>query len=631
MCGIAGVFRRDGAPIAGIEVVGDTLSGALAHRGPDGQGVWRSPRHDVLLVHRRLAIIDPSPRGAQPMQTRDGRFVMTFNGEVYNYKALRAELQARGERFETDSDTEVLLRLVVVDGPAALARVRGMFAFAMWDCAERSMCVARDRFGIKPLYVAASGTSIAFASELGALRAAGFVSPEPSAAAVLAFLKWGSVPPPLAWNRGAEAVESGTWIEWRSGEPARRGRFADAREPYVTTDARLRADDFSAAVASAVRDSVDAHLVADVPVGVFLSGGIDSGAIVSTAQGRLQTFTVVFDDHTSEAARARRVAEAFGTEHREIQVDGAAVARDLGAVLSRLDQPSIDAINSFYVARAVASTGIKAVLSGTGGDELFGGYPSFRRLPRALRARGAAGPLWPAATAAGRAVLPSRLQSRWRQFTDAPSTIEAAYRTQRGFFMDRDIDDLAGPALRGGRTRADAEAELAAAEETLLAAAGPERPVASVARLETRVYMQSQLLRDLDVMSMAHGLEVRVPFVDHVLAGAVWPELGNHPALLAGKQLLHGTLERPLPDAVVTHPKQGFTLPFARWMRGELAGIVQDGMSQLVEEGWLTPAAPRRVWTGWTAGTVHWSQPWGLAVLGAFLRSSRETLAMPTP
>jgi asparagine synthase (glutamine-hydrolysing) len=622
MCGIAGVVSV-GRPVADPGDVARRFAAALAHRGPDGEGVWTSGAGDALLVHRRLAVIDPGPDGAQPMASRDGRYRIVFNGEIYNYRELRRDAAALGARFQTASDTEVLLEIVAHEGPAGLARVRGMFAFACWDDLDKSLVLARDRFGIKPLYVAASRDRLAFASELGALRAAGLVDGRPSAAGVLAFLTWGSVIPPLTWREGVDMLPPGGWCRWH-GTVIERGVFADTRDVYSGGAPAPRSErDYRTAVGAAVRDSVRAHLIADVPVGVFLSGGIDSGAIVSAAVSAgatdLQTFTVAFDDEASEGERARLVANAFGTRHHELRVDASHVAADLPAILARLDQPTIDAVNSFYVSRAVASTGIKAVLAGTGGDELFGGYPSFRRLTRAVAAKQAAGPLWPVVGAVGDRVMPSRLRARWRHFAGSQGSFADAYRVQRGFLLPEELDEIAGPALRDERVRREARQQLQAAEETLLAASGPEAPQASVARLESRLYLESQLLRDVDVMGMAHALEVRVPFVDHVLLGTVWPQLGCHPQLLRGKRLLYETLERPLPAGVAGRPKQSFTLPFARWMRGDLAPAVRDGLDRLARLGWIAGDAPARIWSAWDAGRTHWSRAWGLSVLGHFL------------
>ena len=628
MCGIAGVVGRGERVSASPSSLAERLGGALAHRGPDDCGVWRSPDDDVLLVHRRLAIIDPGPSGAQPMVTPDGRHRLVFNGEVYNYRELRSDLESRGERFVTMSDTEVLLRLMAREGPAALTRVRGMFALACWDDRERVVLLARDRFGIKPLYVAASPSRLAFASELGALRKARLVDSTPAPEGVLGFLTWGSVPPPLTWLRDARMLAPGSWLEWRQNGSERRGTFADSREPYRSDRRRPFSDrELGDAIGAAVRDSVRAHLVADVPVGVFLSGGLDSGALVSAATSagatRLQTFTVGFDDTTSEAGQAALVAATFGTEHHELRVQASHVADDFGAILARLDQPTIDAVNSYYVARAVAASGIKAVLSGTGGDELFGGYPSFRRLPRALALKRAAGGLWPLAVPFG-TFLPRRLRPRWHHFASTNGRMAEAYRAQRGFLLPTELDELAGPALRDTTVWRGAHETLEGVERQLLDAAGPESMPASVARLETRMYLGSQLLRDIDAMAMAHGLEVRVPFVDHLLIETVWPELGFHPPLLAGKRVLPATLDRPLPAAIVAQPKQTFTLPFARWMRGELAPMVRDGLNHLASAGWIGPNAPERVWQSWQSGGAHWSRPWGLAVLGHFLSGGAQ-------
>ena len=617
MCGIAGVVRHGG--VIGADPA-PALDAALAHRGPDGSGVWRSPAGDALLVHRRLAIIDPGPSGAQPMTTPDRRHVLVFNGEVYNYRELRRALAARGETFTTGSDTEVLLRLLARDGAAALAGVRGMFALAWWDNDSRSLTIARDRFGIKPLYVAARGGSVAFASEVQALVSSGLVERAIDPAGVLGYLAWGTVPPTLTCVAGVESVAPGTWARWNADGRHEQSAFADAGAVYERTPGATEAQ-LRARTGAAVQDSVAAHLVADVPVGIFLSGGIDSSAILSAAVeagiGGINTYTVRFDERSSEHEHARLVASSFGATHHELVLDASRIVSDLPRIIARLDQPTLDAVNAFYVSAAVAETGIKAVLSGTGGDELFGGYPSFRRLPAALRMKRRLTPVMPAVRPAVAAVLPERLTERWHHFMSGNGRIDAAYRTQRGLFMPAELERVAGPALRD--QWAVAAPRLKAAESTLFAGEATTLE-GDVARLETRVYLRSQLLRDLDVMSMAHGLEVRVPFVDHVLLDAVWPDLGAHPALMRGKRLLHETLARPLPTSVVDRPKQGFTLPFATWMSGELQPFVRSGMAHLAESGWIAPGVPDATWRAWQAGAAHWSRPWALGVLGEFLR-----------
>ena len=627
MCGIAGVVRRDGAIAPDPSAA---LGAALAHRGPDGRGVWRAPAGDALLVHTRLAIIDPGPSGAQPMATPDGRHRIVFNGEVYNYRDLRRSLDRRGEPFSTGSDTEVLLRLLALDGPAALAQVRGMFALAWWDVEARTLVLARDRFGIKPLYVAATERSIAFASEIQALVSSGLVERAIDPAGVLGFLAWGTVPPSLTYLVGVESLPAGWWMRWSQDGGGSRHAFADITTTYERPDSGCTESALLERVGVAVQQSVAAHLVADVPVGVFLSGGIDSSAILSAATDAgiagLNTYTVRFDDRSSEHDYARLVASTFGATHHELVLDASRIVSDLPRILARLDQPTLDAVNSYYVSAAVAETGIKAVLSGAGGDELFGGYPSFTRLPSAMRWKKRIAPIAPAMTPAVSAVLPERLTERWQHFMTGNGKIhglhgllDAAYRAQRGLYMPAEVERIAGPALRD--CWATATARVATAESDLFHGDASTLE-GQVARLETRVYLRSQLLRDLDVMSMAHALEVRVPFVDHVLLDAVWPDLGAHPSLMRNKRLLHETLARPLPSEAVDRPKQGFTLPFAQWMAGDLQPFVRSGMAHLTDEGWIARGAADATWADWQRGAAHWSRPWALGVLGAFLRQA---------
>ena len=619
MCGIAGVVRLDGAIAPDPSAA---LGAALAHRGPDGRGVWRSPAQDVVLVHTRLAIIDPGPSGAQPMADAGGRHRIVFNGEVYNYRDLRRSLEARGERFTTGSDTEVLLRLLACDGPAALARIRGMFALAWWDAESRALVLARDRFGIKPLYVAATDRSIAFASEIHALVSSGLVERAIDPAGVLGFLAWGTVPPSLTCVAGVESLAAGSWMRWSQDGGRVCQPFADVAGVYARPHSGCTESELRGRAGAAVQQSVAAHLVADVPVGVFLSGGIDSSAILSAASDAgvagLNTYTVRFDDRSSEHEYARLVASTFGTTHHELVLDPSRIVSDLPRILAHLDQPTLDAVNSYYVSAAVAETGIKAVLSGSGGDEMFGGYPSFRRLPAAMRWKRRTQPLGPAMTPIVASVLPERLIERWRHFMSGNGRMDAAYRTQRGLYMPAEVERLAGPALLD---RWAATAARVASAEAALFRGDASTLEGNVARLETRVYLGSQLLRDLDVMSMAHGLEVRVPFVDHVLLDTVWPDLGAHPSLMRNKRLLHETLKRPLPSKAVDRPKQGFTLPFAQWMAADLQPFVRSGMAHLADSGWIAPGVPDATWRAWQRGAAHWSRPWALGMLGEFLRN----------
>jgi asparagine synthase (glutamine-hydrolysing) len=622
MCGIAGIVSR--APRPAPPALVDALDRRLAHRGPDDRGVYASPDGLALLVHRRLSLIDLSSAGRQPMTTPDGRHWLAYNGECYNYRSIRAELESRGERFTSGSDSEVLLRLLACEGPAALARVRGMFALAWWDSEARTLLLARDRYGIKPLYFAERDGRVAFASEVRALLETAVVPRTIDAAGVLAYLRWGSVPAPLTWIDGVESLPPGTWQRWTTAGRRDAGTFADVRHTWVTADSVPDEPALIAAVRTAAADSIRAHMVADVPVGVFLSGGKDSAALVALARplvADLRTYTVVVDDpEFDEADVAAETARHFATQHQTLRVVGADLPRDWATIVAHLDQPTNDGINTYYVSRAVAATGVKAVLSGVGGDELFGGYSTFRRLPLAERIGKAAGGLLPMAARLARGGVKDRaVAARLQHVARHAGDRLEIYRGLRGLLLPDELGRFLGPRLVDAR---DIQDRVAAVEQATLAAAGPERALAAASRLESVLYMRSQLLRDVDVMSMAHGLEVRVPFIDHELAHAVWPALGAHPSLVAGKRLLTDALPSPLPPGVAGQPKRGFTLPFARWIHGPLSDLVRSGLHDLAADGWIAPAVPDALWQQLCARRVHWSRPWALGVLGRFLRDA---------
>jgi asparagine synthase (glutamine-hydrolysing) len=620
MCGIGGVFSWAEASAFDATRTAADLCAALAHRGPDGEGTFAD--RGLLLVHRRLAIIDPSPCGRQPMTTPDGRYSLVYNGEIYNYRELRADLERAGVRFTSSSDTEVLLALIVRDGITALGRARGMFALALWDSVGRSLTVARDRFGIKPVYVAATPGRVAFASEIAALRRASLVEREVSPAGVLAFLAWSYIPSPLTWLRGVESLAPGTWKRWHDDGRSEGGRFADCTEMFHDQPP-IAEEELRARAREAIRDTVAAHMVSDVPVGIFLSGGIDSAAVVASARaavsGRLHTYTVAGDvPSMSEIEPARQLAMFFETTHHELMIGAGAIERALPSIIRRLDAPSADAINSYFVSQAVAATRVKAVLSGVGGDEMFGGYPSFQRIPSAMRTARWLAPVMPVTAIAASAVSDWRAR-KVQHFAGAPDAI-SAYRAMRGNFMPEEWPGLLGPAFDGDAGR-DAREALAQAETRMFREPASTTPHAAVARMEAAGYLQGQLLRDIDAVSMAHALEVRVPFVDHRLGAAIWPALGHHPALLEGKRLLRESLPK-MPDGIGGRPKRGFTLPFDAWMRGGLRETALRGLESSVALGWVNARAAAAVWGDWERGRAHWSRAWALSVLGQFLQEA---------
>jgi asparagine synthase (glutamine-hydrolysing) len=568
MCGIAGTFSyaTAGASVDATALV--KVRDYMARRGPDGAGLWISPDQRVGLAHRRLSIIDLSEAGAQPMASADGRLQIVFNGEIYNYRELRSELEARGRRFRSQSDTEVLLHLYAEHGEGMLPRLRGMYAFALWDERRWGLLLARDPFGIKPLYYVDNGSELHFASQVKALLAHGGVRSAPEPAGYAGFLLWGFVPEPYTLHRNVLALPAGSalWID-RSG-PREPDRFLDLAEVLASAAEQRRGLEPAQSaelLRSAVADSVRHHLIADVPVGVFLSGGLDSTTLTALAaeqQADLRTFTLGFREHQDraedEVPAAETVAALYRTRHVTRWIDKREFQADREKLLAAMDQPSVDGVNSYFVAKAAAEGGLKAAISGLGGDELFGGYPSFRQIPALVRTMR----MLPAALQRGgrhaSAVLApvlGRLTSpKYANVLEHGATYGGAYLLRRGLFMPWEIEQLMDSSVAR-----DALERLATIPQLDALAAKLGTPGLKVAALEMNWFMRSQLLRDMDWASMAHSLEVRVPLLDVELLRKVAP-------LAAGKQDLARTPRVPLPAAVLARPKTGFSVPVRDWL-----------------------------------------------------------------
>jgi len=618
VCGICGIYRPDGGDAGDLRSVAARMTDTLVHRGPDDAGVWGDPSGRVALGNRRLAIIDLSPAGHQPMVSDDGRVAVTYNGEIYNFQELRQELERAGRRFAGYSDTEVILNLYLRDGIEMVGRLRGMFALAIWDGRSSRVMLARDRLGIKPLYYARSGGGWLFASEIRAIRAAAPASMAVDPLGVAAFLRLGSVPGPLTIFAGVKELPPATVFVlgadadetpspyWRVPVPEEQARATDApagelRERFV--------------------DAVRGHLVSDRPVGVFLSGGVDSGAIVAAMReaghAHVRTFSITFPEaEYDEGVDAARVATRYETEHTARPVSGGDLAADLDRIVGAMDQPTIDGVNTYYVSEVTRRSGTVVALSGLGGDELFGGYPSFRRVPRLLAWQQAARriplarPL--AATALG--MIPSPRSSKLREGLLLPATARSAYLVVRGLLTGDEVATLLCPgAVREASDRFDAAAALGALAEEL-----PGDPVAATSVLELRGYMHNQLLRDTDVMSMAHSLEVRVPFLDHPLVefasrlpGAL--RVNGHPP----KWLLLRAFGDRLP-AEAARPKRGFTFPIGPWLRGPLRARVDEALGD-GGGGLFQRDALARLRDRVERGQSHWSRLWAVAVLCRWL------------
>jgi asparagine synthase (glutamine-hydrolysing) len=564
MCGLAAHFAYGPRAVPPSEAGMLAMRDAMAARGPDGAGLWLSG--DVALAHRRLAIIDLTEDGAQPMLSADGRLAISFNGEIYNYRALRAELESQGCVFRSHSDTEVLLHLYRRDGTAMFDRLRGMYAFALWDADQQSLLAARDPFGIKPLYLADDGHSIRLASHVKALLASG-VGRDLDPAGMAGFLLWGNLPEPFTLFRGVRALPAGSWLRVERGGKRSEGRHFDmAGEIAAAHQRSWRQDDIRAALL----DSVRLHREADVPVGLFLSAGLDSATLAAllaeTSGGGVTAVTLGFGEFEGtakdEVPLARIIAGQYGLDHQVSRVTGTAFAQAKARLLNDMDQPSIDGVNTWFVAQAARQSGLKVAMSGVGGDELFGGYDNFRQVPRLarlLRPIRAIPGLGRGFRAVAAPLLAGRASPKWASLFEFGGDWPGAYLLRRGLFMPWELPDIIDPDLAREGWRA--LAPLARLKESLPGAASDRLKVSA---LETGWYLRNQLLRDADWAGMAHGLEIRTPLVDIGLFRACLPALcGTHPP---GKQDMAAAARPALPDVVLDRGKTGFSVPVSQWL-----------------------------------------------------------------
>jgi asparagine synthase (glutamine-hydrolysing) len=637
MCGIAGaVYWRAGE--APRDPAGSVarMTATLAHRGPDGDGVAccsRLGRDRPIAVfgHRRLAVIDLSERARQPMVSAGGRLWLTYNGEIYNHAALRRELEAAGRVFTSSSDAEVLLHGYHEWGLELVGRLDGMFAFALWDDEAGELVLVRDRLGVKPLYVAEDARRLLFASEVGALLASGLIPREIDPVGLDQYLAYQAVPAPRTLVRGVRQLLPGQTAVVR-GEARRSQPYWDMLGWRSAEGRLVRRADSRVRLGHLLMEAIAGHLVSDVPVGVFLSGGIDSGAIVSLASAAvgdgLRTFTVTFPGAPEdEAVHARQIAAAFGTEHTEVPIGTSDALTAVEEALAGLDQPSGDGVNTFLVARAVRAAGLKVALSGLGGDELFGGYPSFARLARMSGYAAAIGqPPAPARQLAAAAVKlvgrSSVAASKTAALLESDGSVPEAFPILRQLFAPADRAALVTAPWR--EAGASADPYVALLREA--AAAHPDVELMTLTSFaEARTYMHDVLLRDTDQMSMRCGLEVRVPLLDHHVVEYVMglSDAVKRPGGLP-KRLLVESLPAPLPPAIVQRSKQGFVLPLDRWMRTELRPMCEDalGPDGLGGSGIFEVAAVCRLWKDFVAGRrrTSWSRLWALVALGAWMR-----------
>jgi asparagine synthase (glutamine-hydrolysing) len=624
MCGIVGILARK------TQIPPEVLEQAtrsLAHRGPDDSGTvllkdTGPERLEIGLGHRRLAILDLSPLGHQPMHDPVTGNWIVFNGEIYNFRELRKELEAAGVEFKSHSDTEVILAGYRVWGESCLTRLGGMFAFALWDLPRKRLLLARDRVGIKPLYYHQADQTFVFASEVRTLLRTGLVPRKVDSTGVLSYLAFGSVYEPWTIVEGVRAVPAGHVLTVQNGSVSIREYW----NPLPSSSAGSEpASGNGAATANRLpallRDAVLSHLVSDVPVGVFLSGGIDSSALVAVLSHngvRANTFSLVFqEEEFNEGQYSREIAHRFGSEHHEIRVSQQDTLAAMPEALCAMDQPTIDGINTYLVSAKTRAAGVKVALTGLGADELFAGYSNFRRVPRmeAFSERFGRLPKLVRRPFSASVALFVGKGDRSRKLAELAAdrdSIVHPYFLARMLFGAAEREGLfAAPDYQALQQSINRGLQESITESQSL------DPVNRVSYLESRWYMRNTLLRDSDFMSMAHGLELRVPFLDRALVEACFRIPGDRK--LQGdsrKSLLLASLGVELPREIVNRPKRGFTLPFERWLRGEMRPFVED---TLLKSDWdqtsISASSVREVWDRFLAGETSWSRPWSLFVL----------------
>jgi asparagine synthase (glutamine-hydrolysing) len=586
VCGIAGAFAfgLSADPIDQAVVL--RLNDLQRRRGPDGGGLWSSEHGRVVLGHRRLAIIDTGISGHQPMSDVTGRWVISFNGEIYNYRALRSELESVGCIFHTNSDTEVLINAVAHWGEAGLRKLRGMFAFALWDKLEQELWLGRDPYGIKPLYIAESHGTLWFASQARALSSCAPIDAKRDAAALVGFYLWGHVPEPFSWWTGIRMFPAGHVQRVRAGRaPFAPAAFASVSETYLNRQAQpLGPGELRQIMLNCVRD----HMVSDVPVGVFLSAGIDSNVIAALAAElgtQLRTVTLAFEEyagtHNDEAPLAEAAAKVLGSDHFTVRIGRDEFEGLVDDFLLSMDQPTIDGLNTYLISHAASTQGLKVALSGLGGDELFGGYPSFRQIPELLKwgqRVSFAKPLASSVQALIRTMPLPGIPRKAAGLLSHSGDLASAYLLRRVMHLEDELDSLLDESwLVEGLERLSTVRELARTIDPLRAVGAPV--YTQIAALESCWYMRNQLLRDTDWSSMAHGLEVRVPFVDMALLERLGPAIAS--ATPPNKQDLAACAEG-LPQSMRMRPKTGFTTPVRQWITDEADGSPR-GL-----QGWAT-------------------------------------------
>jgi asparagine synthase (glutamine-hydrolysing) len=634
MCGIAGFIDLSGQARGGeLESAARAMADSLIHRGPDSDGLWRDDEAGVAFAFRRLAILDVTEAGNQPMASANGRYVIVYNGEVYNFRILRQELEAAGTVFHGDSDTEVILEGFARWGvPATVKRFVGMFAFALWDRAERRLWLGRDRLGIKPLYWGLTGGLFLFGSELKALRAKSGWQPKLDRDALASFARFNYIPAPQTIYTDIRKLEAGTLLSFRAGLEPEITRDWDIAE--VAGQARRDISDADAIeeTEALLSEAVSMRLVSDVPLGALLSGGVDSAAVVALMQQAssrpVRTFTIGFNEAGfNESAHARAVADHLGTDHTEVTLSPERACDLVPRLADWYDEPFADssALPTRLVSE-IARRHVTVALSGDGGDEVFMGYNRYQAAESLWRrTRSLPGPLRNLA-AGGIGAVP---MGTW----DTLAGLLPAGR-RPGLAGDK-MYKLAGMLRAGNEDDAyrglvshwpNPEALVPGGHERIAVFWEQAKSIADFAErmafLDTATYLPGDILHKVDRASMSISLEARVPLLDHRIVEFAW-SMPKHLRLRdgQGKWLLRQVLYRHVPREIIERPKSGFAVPIGDWLRGPLRDWAEDLLDEqrLREEGWFDAAMVRNAWDAHLAGRGnHWQALWGVCMAQAW-------------
>lgn len=580
MCRIAGIINPN-LPAEHINRMVAQMCSLQEHGGPDDEGVYSNASCSLVLGHRRLSIIDSSSAGHQPMSYKEGRFVITYNGEIYNYQVLKADLKSKGHCFTTECDTEVILAAYAEWGVGAFEKLEGMFAFAIWDNRERELIMARDASGIKPLYYAHTKEGFAFASEVRALKSIGYLARTNEKWPVF-LMAYGHLPEPVTTLADVQPLQKGVFLRYRPAEE--KITYTHFKRQFFVEKITNRAEAISL-IKQKLDKAVQKHLIADVPVGVFLSGGLDSGILTLLAnrhQQKLNTISIYFDNHRySEKKYQDELQKELSCNHHQFLLTETEFHEKVPSILQAMDLPCCDGINTWFISKLARKSGIKAVLSGVGGDELFGGYPSFKRI-------GATPLLEKIPSGFFRSgSLSKAKQVRRLCYLSIPGAV-GRYLFLRGQFVPADIAAFLNMDEKKVWEILEEQPELPDIKFLT--------PANQAGWLEINMYMQNQLLRDADVMGMAHGVEIRVPFLDKdfmQLVMSVSSKVkysGKH-----SKQLLIDSFKDILPTQVWNRPKMGFSFPFKEWF----------GSNNYNRAGNTDLSVPHKKFT---EGKMHWSQ-----------------------